>query len=201
MKNKIVKLINLKEDYKQHNLHLDAIGLVVKQKSNIVTVMFFNFKNSGEYATVDVDVKDVKLLDFELPDNIKQKLDEYINTHYIYEKNQFTTISFEECDIVELLVEDKKYTKYGIHQGETGVIADDGSMVNNKVLVDFTGVDENKQFYLNNKQYTLNYSLTKLDKVTLKDGTLLSDANPLVIDYITENNVINVYYTKGEHYL
>ena len=147
MKNKIVKLINLKEDYKQHNLHLDAIGLVVNQKSNIVTVMFFNFKNSGEYATVDVDVKDITLLDFELPDNIKQKLDEYINTHDIYEKNQFKSISFEECDIVELLVEDKKYTKYGIHQGETGIIADDGSMVNNKVLVDFTGIDENKQFY------------------------------------------------------
>lgn len=43
-------------------------------------------------------------------------------------------------------MEDEKYSKFGIHKGERGVVAidsaDDGS-----ILVDFTGVDENGNFY------------------------------------------------------
>ena len=63
-----------------------------------------------------------------------------------YEEKVEQLLEFKECDLVELTVEDEKYTKEGIHKGDTGVIAIDYA-VNGAILVDFSGIDENGEYY------------------------------------------------------
>lgn len=48
--------------------------------------------------------------------------------------------------MVELLVENAKYAKYGIHKGDKGCVMDDNA-VQNYVEVDFSGIDKNGNFY------------------------------------------------------
>lgn len=49
-------------------------------------------------------------------------------------------------DMVELLVEDEKYTRYGIHKGDRGCVMDDNA-VQDYIEVDFSGIDENGNYY------------------------------------------------------
>ena len=49
-------------------------------------------------------------------------------------------------DMVELLVEDEKYTRYGIHKGDRGCVMDDND-VQDYIEVDFSGIDENGNYY------------------------------------------------------
>lgn len=48
--------------------------------------------------------------------------------------------------MVELIVEDNKYAKYGIHKGDIGCVMDNKA-VQNYIEVDFSGVDENGKYY------------------------------------------------------
>ena len=147
MQYKFVKLINLKENYKEKNIRLYNYGFVLKEESNILTVIFFNENNIGEYVIIDVNVLDVEVLDFEVPNEFKQKIEDYLNSHTLKGVDRLSDLHFNDCDWVELTVEDEKYTKHNIHKGERGVITDDGKIVGNEVLVDFTGIDKNGNFY------------------------------------------------------
>ena len=66
MKNKFVQLVVLKDIYKEKNLKLNNHGMVIDQRFNNLTVMFFNENNIGEYIIIDVDISDVKVLDFDI---------------------------------------------------------------------------------------------------------------------------------------
>ena len=147
MKNKLVELVVLKDVYKEKNLKIHNHGMVLDSKFNTLTIMFFNENNIGEYIIVDVDNKDVKFLDFNIPKEFEKQIENYLKSHTLKGEEKFTDIHFNDCDWVELIVEDKKYTKYNIHKGERGVITNNGIILNSEVLVDFTGVDENGNFY------------------------------------------------------
>lgn len=147
MKNKFVQLIVLKDIYKEKNLKLNNHGMVIDNKFNNLTVMFFNENNIGEYIIVDVDNKDVKVLDFDIPKKFKHQIEDYLKSHSLKNREKLTDIHFNDCDWVELIIENKKYTKYNIHKGERGAITNGGLIFNNEVLVDFTGIDENGNFY------------------------------------------------------
>lgn len=49
-------------------------------------------------------------------------------------------------DIVELIVEDDKYSKFGIHKGDRGCVMDDNA-IENYIEVDFSGIDNDGDFY------------------------------------------------------
>ena len=125
--------------------YLNLIILKFFQDNSLV--LFLNDKLLGDYAVVNVCNKDIEFCDdLSLPKELflelSQKLKEKIN----YEKNSFNHVNAKEYDLVELLVEDEKYTKYGIHKGDQGVTAI-GYAVKNQMLVDFTGVRPNGEFY------------------------------------------------------
>ncbi len=58
----------------------------------------------------------------------------------------FKKKKFKEYDLVELIVEDERYAKEGIHKGDKGCVMDDNA-VQGYILVDFSGIDENGQYY------------------------------------------------------
>ena len=147
MKYKFVELIVLKDVYKEKNLKLNNHGMVLDSKFDNLTVMFFNENNIGEYIIVDVDSKDVKVMDFNIPKEFEHQIENYLKFHTLKGEEKLTDIHFNDCDWVELVVEDEKYAKYNIHKGERGAITNNGRIFNNEVLVDFTGVDKNGEFY------------------------------------------------------
>ena len=157
MKNKFVQLIVLKDIYKEKNLKLNNHGMVIDSKFNNLTVMFFNENNIGEYIIIDVDVKDVKFLDFKIPKEFEHQIEDYLKFHFLKNREKLTDIQFNDCDWVELVVEDEKYAKYNIHKGERGVVTNNGIIFNNEVLVDFTGIDENGNFYGEVISVNINY--------------------------------------------
>lgn len=147
--NDIVTLINLKKDYKNRNLYANVNGVVLKVLPyEKLQVLFLNDRIVGDYAVVIVDIEDVKKLDIKLPlDFVKElKTSNKLSEKNINGKHEFEELKFSECDLVELLVEDEKYSKFGVHKGDTGVIAIDYA-VQNYVLVDFSGIDEQGEYY------------------------------------------------------
>ena len=144
----IVTLVNLKQDYKNKNLYLNANGIVLKiLPYDKLQVIFFNDNIIGDFAVVTVNKIDVKEQDFALPINFVNEFKNFnkFEEKIIYNKQEFLTQEFKECERVELIVEDDKYTKYGLHKGEIGYIAIDYA-VSNSIEVDFPDLDENSPF-------------------------------------------------------
>ncbi len=138
MKYKIVKLKNLKEEYKKLGLSNDSLGLLLNEKNSQCLIMFFNNVNQGDYLVLVVNRSDLDITDMVLPSNLSAELEEYIenNTDKIAEKTKFEKIPFNECDEVELTVDKEKYIKYGLQKGDRGIIAS-SKATKNKILVDF----------------------------------------------------------------
>jgi hypothetical protein len=138
MKYKIVKLKNLKEEYKKLGLGKDSLGLLLDEKQGKCLIMFFNNVNQGDYLVLVVNRSDLDITDMVLPNNLCKELEEYIenNADKIANKTGFEVIPFNECDEVELIVEKEKYFKFGVHKGDKGVIASNKA-TKNKILVDF----------------------------------------------------------------
>ena len=135
---KIVKLKIIDEKYKKIGLNTTTLGLVLEEKSTKILVMFFNNQNQGDYLTLLIDKKELEFTDMELPQKICEELEEYIlkNVDEIVEKTTFKKVPIEECDFVELTVEKDKYSKYGVHKGDRGVVASNKA-VKNTILVEF----------------------------------------------------------------
>lgn len=147
--NDIVSLINYKSTYKSNNLYKGVNGIVLKLLgADKSLVLFLNDKIVGDYAVVEVDNKDLKKEYVELPMDFVKELrnSNKLNEDNILKKQIFKNLEFKDCDLVELLVEDEKYAKDGIHKGERGVIAIDYA-VEGYILVDFSGIDKNGNYY------------------------------------------------------
>ena len=100
-----------------------------------------------ESTICTVNNKTIKKEDIELPKNIINELDKYIEENLNLDKSRvLTKPKFKECDWVEVIVEKEKYASQGVYCGDRGVIALD-DMINSEMLVDFTGVDENGELY------------------------------------------------------
>ena len=141
----IVKLINLIEEYKQNNLYINAQGIVLECNNEKSKIIFLNEFNQGDYAYLEVRNNDVEIISENTPsifvNYIKDNLENFTPKEKGFKKKEF-----EAYNQVELLVEDEKYYKFGVHKGDKGVIMADYA-VKDYVLVDFGRLDENNNYY------------------------------------------------------
>ncbi len=138
MKYKIVKIKNVKDEYKSIGLNAQSLGLILNEKNSQCLVMFFNNVNQGDYLVLVMSKADLEITDMVLPNNLSSELEEYIkrNADKIAKKTNFEVIPFNECDQVELIVDKEKYSKYGLSKGDRGIIASNKA-TKNKILIDF----------------------------------------------------------------
>ena len=52
----------------------------------------------------------------------------------------------KEYNMVELIVEEDRYARFGIHKGDRGCVMDNNA-VQDYIEVDFSGIDKNGKFY------------------------------------------------------
>lgn len=131
--------------YLEYNLSKGMYGIVMEIKGDEVDVLFFNPKNT-DYAVARVKEKDIKLQKEKIPNELKKEFMLKKQELLAKAKEKIELLEINEYDIVELLVEDEKYAKYGIHKGETGCVVEDYA-VDDCVLVDFSGIDNNGEYY------------------------------------------------------
>lgn len=142
-------IVKLKDNYENfNNIEANNIGIVLKSNNNNKsTILFLNQKITGDYLVLDVDNSFLEQQKENLPPQIIETIDSLISNNKIsLKKQQFKNMKFEEYDIVRLTVEKEKYTKHGIHKGETGIVAEN-YMIKNDILVDFSGIDEKGNYY------------------------------------------------------
>lgn len=142
----IVKLIKLEKHYREMQLNLEMYGIVLKPHFDSSAVLFFNFQNMSDYAIIDIANKDLQVQKEKVPD---QFIQEFVakGNKFGFEKNTFLApLGVKEYDWVELLVEDEKYNKYGIHKGDRGCVMESYA-IENSILVDFSGVTESGDYY------------------------------------------------------
>lgn len=142
-------IVKLKDNYENfNNIEANNIGIVLKSNNNNKsTILFLNPKITGDYLVLDVDNSFLEQQKENLPPQIIETIDSLISNNKIsLKKQQFKNMKFEEYDIVRLTVEKEKYTKHGIHKGETGIVAEN-YMIKNDILVDFSGIDEKGNYY------------------------------------------------------
>lgn len=143
MKYKIVRLKNITDEYKKQGLGTDSSGVILEEKQEKCLTMFFNKVHYGDYLVIVTNKSDLILTDLFLPEKLCSELEEYIqnNADRIMRKTNFEKIPFRECEYVELIADKEKYSKYGLHKGDKGIIASNKA-TKNKILVDFGGETE-----------------------------------------------------------
>ena len=140
----IVRLINEKP-YLKYNLKNNMHGIIVETFASSINAMFFNPQNIGDYALINIKQQDYVIENEKLPAYIQKELLSKLDNITKKEKNTFKTSNIKEYDMVELLVEDSKYTKYGIHKGDRGCVMDSNA-VQNCIEVDFSYIDDSGNF-------------------------------------------------------
>lgn len=141
----LVKLVNEKP-YIKNNLQKDMHGIVIALNIDNADVMFFNAQNVGNYAIVNVKLSDIVFDKEKLPAKMTEEILSNINKLTARSKSYLEPIDINEYETVELLVEDDKYTKFGVHKGNRGCVMDNKA-VQNHILVDFSGIDDNGNYY------------------------------------------------------
>lgn len=141
----LVKLINLIEVYKQNNLYLNAQGIVLECNSEKSKVLFLNEYNQGDYAYLEVGNNDIEIISEDPPSIFINYIQDNLK-NFIPKEKGFKKKELEAYTQVELLIEDDKYSKFGVHKGDKGVIMEDYA-VKDYVLVDFGRLDENNNYY------------------------------------------------------
>lgn len=139
-------LLKNENPYKQYNLEKNMHGIVLENYFDTLIVLFFNPKNQGDYITATISVSDVMVCNEKIPEKMINELSSNLDIIKSKSKEKFEPLRIKAYDMVELLVEDIKYTKYGIHKGDRGCVMEDNA-VQNYVEVDFSGMDENGEFY------------------------------------------------------
>ena len=141
----LVKLKN-SEPYKSHNVIDDMHGIVVDANHENAEVLFFNPHNVGDYTIVNVKTTDLDLDKEKLPIEIEKELLSKLGTVKSKAKNILEPIAINEYDMVELLVEEERYAKFGIHKGDKGCVMDNNA-VQNYIEVDFSGIEKDGNYY------------------------------------------------------
>ena len=145
---KKLDLVKLKNDrsYKSHNLIKGMQGGVVDVNFDNADVLFFNQHNVGDCAIVNVKTMDLDLDKEKLPTEFERELLSKLENLKLKAKNVIEPIAINEYDMVELLVEEERYIKFGIHKGDRGCVMDNNA-VQNYIEVDFSGIDKDGNFY------------------------------------------------------
>ena len=81
-----------------------------------------------------------------LPTEFERELLSKLENLKLKAKNVIEPIAINEYDMVELLVEEERYIKFGIHKGDRGCVMDNNA-VQNYIEVDFSGIDKDGNFY------------------------------------------------------
>ena len=139
-KGALVRIINEK---KQKALCIDKEerGIVLQTHSGIADVLFFNPKVMGEYTIKELSIHDLSVESEVLPKEIEQELFSDIEKVYKKAKVGFTPVPFKIGDRVQLIVEDDRYSKHGIHKDAIGCVVDD-TVIQGKIEVDFYEPEE-----------------------------------------------------------
>lgn len=145
---KKLDLVKFKNDksYKNFGLVKNMHGIVVELQFDKADVLFFNPQNVGDYAIVNVKLLDLELEKEKLPAEFEKELLSKLDDIIAKAKNEIQPIKIKEYDMVELIVEEDKYAKFGIHKGDIGCVMDN-SAVQDYIEVDFSGIDKNGNFY------------------------------------------------------
>ena len=145
---KKLDLVRLKNDkpYKSYNLIKEMHGIVVDVNFDNADVVFFNPHNVGDYAIVNVQIADLDLDNEKLPTEFEKELLSKLDAIKSKAQNILNPIAINEYDMVELLVEDERYTKFGIHKGDRGCVMDNNA-VQNYIEVDFSYIDKDGNYY------------------------------------------------------
>lgn len=145
---KKLDLVKLKNDksYKNFGLVKNMHGIVVELQFDKADVLFFNPQNVGDYAIVNVKLLDLELEKEKLPAEFEKELLSKLDDIIAKAKNEIQPIKIKEYDMVELIVEEDKYAKFGIHKGNRGCVMDNNA-VQNYIEVDFSGIDKDGNFY------------------------------------------------------
>ena len=140
----LVKLINDKP-YAKNNLSKDLHGIIVDVNDFNVLALFFNPQNVGDYAVVKINKKDIIEENEAIPENIKNEMLVKLDNLLLKAKDYLGDIKFKEYDLVELLVEEEKYAKFGIHKGDKGCVMDSHA-IQDYIEVDFSKIDEDGNY-------------------------------------------------------
>ena len=143
-KSDLVKLKN--DNYKSHNLTKDMYGIVIETNYDNADVLFFNPHNVGDYAIVNIKNKDLEPDKEKLPTELEKELSSASNALKSGAKNVLVPIAINEYDMVELLVEEERYARFGVHKGDVGCVMDNNA-VQNYIEVDFSGIDKDGNYY------------------------------------------------------
>ena len=141
----LVELIDA-ENYKSYNLTKGMHGIIFSLKAGVCEVLFFNPQNMGECVLAKINPIHLKIEKEKFSDEIIKELFSNSDKIKIKAKERFEPLKIALYDMVELLIEDNKYSKYGIHKGDIGCVMDTQA-VQGYIEVDFSGIDENGQYY------------------------------------------------------
>lgn len=123
---------------KKYEKDTSTLGVVLGKTNDVFTVLFFNVKNVGDYAVFDAPKSDFIATPYDLPQNVKETLEEYLTTHVeMANKKNFVLQPFCDSDYVELTVDKSKYLKHGVKKGDKGIVVYERA-VKNSILVDFS---------------------------------------------------------------
>lgn len=140
-------LVILKNDnYKSHNLTKDMHGIVIKTNCDNTDVLFFNPHNVGDYAIVNIRKEDLESEKEKLPAELEKELLSESDALKSRAKSVLVPVLINEYDMVELLVEEERYAKFGVHKGDVGCVMDNNA-VQNYIEVDFSGIDKDGNYY------------------------------------------------------
>ena len=136
----LVKLRNANH-YIDRGLYNDLHGIAINVGFTESDILFFNDTNIGDAIIVTILNSDLIVEKETLPEAIKKEIKEKLAVDKLKGKNRFDLIDLKAYDFVELLVEDEKYAKFGVHKGDTGCVLE-GGIIKGKCLVDFTGANK-----------------------------------------------------------
>lgn len=140
-----VELINSLEYLEEKGIFKESKGTIIKLENNIASVLFFNEKNMGDYAVANVNTKFLKTIG-EFPTGELINLNNFIKNLDQEKHDKLKYPNIKEFDLVELLIEDEKYSKFGVHKGNKGCVISNYA-IQNQAEVDFSWVDKNGNFY------------------------------------------------------
>ena len=119
--------------YANNGIHKDCDGVIIEINENVVTVVFLNPLNYGDYAVLQVERENLTFLgESKFAEDWRNFLKK-INK----EKTSFIPCDVKEYDKVELIVEKPKYAIEGVHKGMTGCVISSYA-INNEWLIIFS---------------------------------------------------------------
>lgn len=106
---------------------------------------FLNPNNVGDFAVVEIKNNDFKIMKEKIPNDIKEELERNLAKILSKNRDKLEKITIKDYDTVELIIEDERYLKFGVHKGDRGCVVD-SKAVQNYIEVDFSRVNNNGEF-------------------------------------------------------